>query len=69
MDINEKPSALWYVLPIFLGMLGGLISYVATRRNNLLMACDCMALGFVSTGVWIFKLSAIGLQQFGLDSV
>ena len=62
-----KPSALWYILPLIFGLLGGLISYVALRRNNLLMACDCIALGLGTTGVWIFVLASIG-QQFALDS-
>ena len=31
---KDKPSKAWYAMPIFLGLLGGVIAFVALRKRN-----------------------------------
>ena len=42
---DRYPNKAWYVLPIFLGVLGGLIAYAKLRRRNKSMAYKTLGLG------------------------
>ena len=44
----EKPrSNLWFLLPIFLGLIGGIIAYFVLRQDNPKKAKNCLYLGIV----------------------
>ncbi|GIU72102.1 MAG: hypothetical protein KatS3mg003_1581 [Candidatus Nitrosocaldaceae archaeon] len=50
---ERKRSVLWYLLPIFLGIIGGAIGYFAIRHDDPTMAKRMLILGII--------VSAIGL--------
>ena len=45
MEINKTRSNLWYVLPILLHIIGGLISYYAIKGDDPKMAKKCLRIG------------------------
>ena len=50
----EKPrSNWWYLLPIFLGIIGGIIAYFAIRKDDLPKAKKCIYLGLILLAVGI----------------
>ena len=44
-----KPSAAWWLLPIFLGWGGGLIAWACVKDRDPRMARNCLILGIVFT--------------------
>ena len=51
----EKPrSNWWYLLPIFLGIIGGIIAYFAIRKDDLPKAKKCIYLSLILFAVGIF---------------
>ena len=50
----EKPrSNWWYLLPIFLGIVGGIIAYFAIRKDDRAKAKKCLYLGLILLAVGI----------------
>ena len=47
MENVKSRSNGWYVLPIFLGWIGGLIAYFILRRDDPRKAKNCLYLGIV----------------------
>ena len=47
--VAKKPSAAWYLMPIFLGLIGGLIMYFVLKDENRDMAKKGIILGFILT--------------------
>ena len=44
----EKPrSNIWFLLPIFLGLIGGVIAYFILRNDDPKKAKNCLYLGIV----------------------
>lgn len=44
----EKPrSNFWFLLPIFLGLIGGIIAYFVLRHDDPKKAKNCLYLGIV----------------------
>jgi hypothetical protein len=50
----SKPSRLWYLLPIFLGIIGGIIGYFAVRDRDKKMANRLLILPFILIIVTMF---------------
>ena len=48
---ERKRSNWWYLLPIFLGVIGGIIAYFALRRDDREKAKKCMYLGLILSAV------------------
>ena len=48
---ERKRSNWWYLLPIFLGVIGGIIAYFALRRDDHEKAKKCMYLGLILLAV------------------
>jgi len=42
-------SGAWYLAPIFLGLIGGLVAWVVIRQDNPRMATNCVIVGLVIT--------------------
>jgi len=50
MVVNKKkPSKLWYLLPIFLNIVGGIIGYFAIKDRDKKMAKYVLIVGFIPT--------------------
>ena len=44
----EKPrSNIWFLLPIFLGLIGGIIAYFVLRNDDPKKAKNCLYLGII----------------------
>ena len=50
---EKRRSNWWYLLPIFLGIIGGIIAYFALRRDDREKAKKCMYLGLILLAVGI----------------
>lgn len=46
-NTNRKRSNLWYVLPIFLNIIGGVIVYFVIRQDDPSKAKNCLWLGII----------------------
>ena len=51
--IERQRSNWWYLLPIFLGIIGGIIAYFAIRHDDRAKAKKCLYLGLILTTVEI----------------
>ncbi|MEM2154812.1 MAG: PCI domain-containing protein [Nitrososphaeria archaeon] len=53
---KPKSSLLWFLVPLFLGLLGGILAYLAVKDENREMASDLLILGILTTiiGIIIF---------------
>jgi len=59
----EKPrSNIWYLLPIFLGLIGGVIAYFVLRTDDPKKANNCLYLGIVLAIIGIFLNILIATQ-------
>ena len=53
MKPEKQRSSWWYLLPIFLGIIGGIIAYFAIRKDDLPKAKKCMYVGLVVFAIGI----------------
>jgi len=44
---EKSRSNLWFLLPIFLGLIGGIIAYFVLRQDDCKKAKNCLYLGIV----------------------
>ena len=51
---EKRRSNWWYLLPIFLGIIGGIIAYFAIRKDDLPKAKKCIYLSLILFAVGIF---------------
>ncbi len=61
MAYNQQRSWAWFLLPIFLGIFGGLIAYFMLRQYNDSMAKNCLYLGAALTAVFV-GIGVIGMS-------
>ena len=63
----EKPrSNWWYLLPIFLGIIGAIIAYFALRNDDRKKAKKCLYLGLILGAIQIFvQLALAEIPEFG----
>lgn len=49
LDMSEivKRSKAWYVLPIVIGIFGGIISYFAVRKDDPKLGKNCLIVGII----------------------
>lgn len=57
-------SDLWYILPIFGGIIGGLISWFAIRYDDPRKARNCLLLGIILTAIPIILMAIMSLLIF-----
>lgn len=50
---NIKPTKLLWLVPIFMGLLGGILLYIAVKDKDQKKANDSIFVGFLSTLAWI----------------
>lgn len=59
--------ARWYLLPIFVGWLGGIIAYLLTRKRNPKRARNMLIVGFIPSMIYLgLFLVVIGAEFSGL---
>ena len=62
------PTALLYLAPIFIGILGGILMYIAVKDSNMKMANNGVIIGVIFTFIGIiayFVLFYAGLTSLG----
>ncbi|MDC0637890.1 hypothetical protein OAP30_00410 [Nitrosopumilus sp.] len=64
MTYPERPrSNAWYLLPIFIGMIGGIIGYLAIRKDDPQKAKNCIYIGIVMMIIGIiFNVILLGVE-------
>ena len=50
---EKRRSNWWYLLPIFFGIIGGIIAYFAIRKDDRKKAKKCIYLGLILLAVGI----------------
>ena len=45
IDLVSKPTALWYLVPFFFGIIGGIVAYVGTKDDDEGMANNLLLFG------------------------
>jgi len=69
MAYPEKPrSNAWFLLPIFLGIIGGIIAFFILRHDDPRKARNCLYLGIVLMIVGIIFNVLIAASIPGIDS-
>jgi H+/Cl- antiporter ClcA len=62
MTYSETPrSSMWYLLPIFVGMIGGIIGYLIIRKDDPRKAKNCIYIGMIMMIIGIiFNILLLG---------
>ena len=61
-------SRWWYLAPIFIGLIGGIIAYFAIRRDDAQKAKRCVMVGIGLTAInVILNLALLGAGTFEQD--
>ena len=47
MEHIKSRSQLWYLLPVFVGLIGGIIAYLILRRDDSKKAKKCLYIGIL----------------------
>jgi hypothetical protein len=51
---TSKSSGAWWLLPLFLAWVGGLVAWIVVRESDRAKARRLLVFGIVMTGVWVF---------------
>ena len=62
MNFEKKRSNWWFLLPILLGLIGGIIAFFVLKRDDPIKAKNCLYIGLVLFVIGI----VINLAIFGL---
>ncbi|AJW70967.1 hypothetical protein [Nitrosopumilus adriaticus] len=69
MEHTEKPrSNAWFLLPVFLGIIGGIIAFFILRRDDPRKAKNCLYLGVVLMIIGIIFNILAAASFPGIDS-
>ncbi len=60
MAPGQRRGKAWFLLPIFLGIFGGLAAYFVLRRSDEAMAKDCLRIGAASIAA---MAASVGMQM------
>lgn len=53
MSNKEKPTPFLWLVPIFCGLIGGVLMYIAVKNYKQEMANDAVFVSFISTLAWL----------------
>lgn len=62
MNFEKKRSNWWFLLPILIGLIGGIIAFFVLKRDDPRKAKNCLYIGIVLFGIGIL----INIAIFGL---
>ena len=68
VNMDEQKSKLWYLLPVFLGIIGGVIAYFVLRKDDPAKAKNCLYLGLALMAIGILFNIALDGTNTDLDS-
>ena len=69
MEHTEKPrSNAWFLLPVFLGIIGGIIAFFILRNDDPRKAKNCLYLGIVLMIIGIIFNILVAASFPGIDS-
>jgi hypothetical protein len=54
MAQETRRSGLWYLLPIMMGIIGGVIAYFVIKQDDPIKAKNCLKLGIILLIINIF---------------
>ena len=61
-------SRLWYLVPIFFGLIGGIIAYFAIRKDDPQKARKCLWVGIILTAInVIINISLVSTGVYEQD--
>ncbi len=60
----RRPSRLWYLLPIFLAIVGGVIGYFIVKSRDRKFAGRLLLVGLAMTAVWVVANFALGGSDY-----
>ena len=70
MEPERQRSNWWYLLPIFLGIIGGIIAYFVLRKDDHQKAKKCLYLGLILLAILIFvQITFVEIPEFGEQTV
>jgi hypothetical protein len=67
VNLSTKPTGLWYLVPFFFGIIGGIVAYVGTKDEDKGMADSLLVFGIIWTIILIvayFAMMASILSNF-----
>ena len=63
--LEDNPSKMWYLLPIFISWIGGIVMFFVLRKRNFPMARNGLIIGLLVTIIPIvFFFYSIELAEF-----
>ncbi|MGY5149131.1 MAG: hypothetical protein ACW9W3_03625 [Candidatus Nitrosopumilus sp. bin_68KS] len=69
MEHTEKPrSNVWFLLPVFLGIIGGIVAFFILRHDDPRKAKNCLYLGIVLMIIGIIFNILVAATFPGIDS-
>ncbi len=68
MSHQGRPrSNAWFILPILLGIIGGIVAFIIIRRDDPKKAMNCLIVGIIFMGIGIIFNLIIGEPILTLD--
>jgi len=67
MHPERERSNWWFLLPIFLGLIGGVIAYFVLRHDDTKKAKNCLYLGITLAVIGIVINLIFGVQLADID--
>lgn len=64
---EKRRSNLWFLLPILLGLIGGIIAYFVLRNDDPKKAKNCLYLSFVLAAIGIVLNIVLASQFPGIE--
>ncbi len=63
-----NPSKAWYLIPIFFGIIGGLIMYFVLRKEDKGMAQNCLIIGITISAIGLIvgfvSVASLGMSHY-----
>lgn len=63
MELTTKRSNFWYILPLVLGLGGGILAYFVLRESDSKKAKICLIIGIVISAVWTGAIASSGTSE------